>query len=100
LLGEDKITFSLLFSHSQIPLAMAEYDLLVLNGLVVTDSHTEELDIAVKDGRIVKVVPKGALSADKAKKTIDAQGGMVMVSRIISSIQTLSLNIRFVARWG
>jgi dihydropyrimidinase len=58
---------------------MTEYDLLVLNGLVVTDSETGEFDIAVKDGKIAKVVPRGSLAGEKSKKTIDAQGGMVMV---------------------
>ena len=59
---------------------MAEYDLLVLNGMVVTDQETGELDIAVKDGKIAKVVPRGSLNAESASKTIDAQGGMVMVA--------------------
>ena len=58
---------------------MHEYDLLVLNGLVVTDNETGEFDIAVKDGKIAKVVPRGSLKADSASKTIDAEGGMVMV---------------------
>lgn len=57
---------------------MAEYDLLVLNGLVVTVDEMGEFDIAVKDGKISKVVPKGGLVGVQAKKTIDAQGGMVM----------------------
>lgn len=59
---------------------MATYDLLVLNGLVVTDHSTGEFDIAVKDGKVSKVVPRGTLGAVEAKKTIDAKGGMVMVS--------------------
>ncbi|KAF8866471.1 D-hydantoinase [Acephala macrosclerotiorum] len=57
---------------------MAEYDLLVLSGLVVTVEEMGEFDIAVKDGKIAKVVPKGGLAGVQAKKTIDAQGGMVM----------------------
>jgi dihydropyrimidinase len=61
---------------------MAEYDLLVLNGLVVTDQETGEFDIAVKDGKIAKVVPRGFLNGAKAMKTIDAEGGMVMVRRM------------------
>ncbi len=64
---------------------MAAYDLLVLNGLVVTDSETRESDIAVKDGKIAKVVPRGELSGVEAKKTIDAKGGMVMVSGSVSA---------------
>ncbi|TVY82565.1 Dihydropyrimidinase [Lachnellula suecica] len=57
---------------------MSEYDLLVLNGLVVTDQETGQFDIAVKDGKIAKVVPRGTLDGVEAKKTIDAQGGMIM----------------------
>lgn len=61
---------------------MAEYDLLVLNGLVVTNEETGEFDIAIKDGKIAKIVTRGAFSsAVKATKTIDAQEGMVMVNR-------------------
>jgi dihydropyrimidinase len=56
---------------------MAEYDLLVLNGLVVTVDEMGEFDIAVKDEKIVKVVPKGGLAGVQTKKVIDAQGGMV-----------------------
>lgn len=63
---------------------MAEYDLLVLNGLVVTVEEIGEFDIAVRDGKIAKVVKKGGLSGVSAKKTIDAQGGMVMVCPIES----------------
>ena len=57
---------------------MAEMDLLVLNGLVVTHDKTAELDIAIKDGKISKLAPRGGLGGLKASKTIDAQGGMVM----------------------
>ncbi|KAG4435896.1 hypothetical protein IFR05_008627 [Cadophora sp. M221] len=57
---------------------MAEYDLLVLNGLVVTADEIGLFDIAVKDGRIEKVVSRGTLESVTAKKTIDAEGGMVM----------------------
>jgi dihydropyrimidinase len=59
---------------------MIEYDLLVLNGLVVTDHETGDFDIAVKDGKIAKVVPRGSLKVNSANKIIDAQGGMVMVT--------------------
>ncbi|TVY44991.1 Dihydropyrimidinase [Lachnellula subtilissima] len=57
---------------------MAEYDLLVLNGVVVTDQETGNFDIAVKDGKIAKVVPRGSFDGAKATKTIDAEGAMVM----------------------
>lgn len=49
---------------------MAEYDLIVLNGLVVTDCSTGELDIAVKDGKIVKVVPRGSWRRSRQKRQL------------------------------
>ena len=58
---------------------MAGYDLLVLNGIVVTDTETGEKDIAIKDGKIVQVVSRGTLTEAVAKRTIDAKGGYVMV---------------------
>ena len=58
---------------------MTTYDLLVLNGLVVTGEKTGEFDIAVVDGKISKVVPRGFLAGDDAKRIIDAEGGLVMV---------------------
>lgn len=57
-----------------------EYNLLILNGMVLTDTEIGEFDIAVKSEKIAKVVPRGALSGASAKQTIDAQGGYVMVS--------------------
>ena len=61
---------------------MAEYDLLVVNGLVVTHDNTAELDIGVKDGQIAKLFPRGKLEGSQAKKVIDAHGGMVMASQL------------------
>jgi len=59
---------------------MAEkYDLLILNGVIVTDTDIGEFDIAVKDEKIAEVVPRGGLSGASSKRTIDAQGGYVMV---------------------
>lgn len=59
---------------------MAEYDLFVVNGIVVTDIETGNFDIAIKDEKIAKVVPRGGLQGLTAKKTIDAKEGYVMVS--------------------
>ena len=60
---------------------MAEvYDLLVVDGIVVTDTEIGEFDIAVKNEKIAKVVPRGALAGFSANRTIDAQGGYVMAS--------------------
>lgn len=70
---------------------MTDYDLLVLNGLVVTDQETAELDIAVKDGKIAKLAPRGSLNGASAKKTIDAQGGMVMVTYLFKMRKSMLL---------
>lgn len=58
---------------------MTDYDLLVLNGIVVTDTEIGEKDIAIKDGKVDQVVSKSMLSGATAKRTIDAKGGYVMV---------------------
>lgn len=55
-----------------------EFDLLVLNGVVVTDTVVEELDIAIRGEKITLIVPRGQLGRRSAKKIIDAQGGYVM----------------------
>ena len=72
---------------------MTGYDLLVLNGLVVTAEETGDFDIAVKDGRIAKVVPRGTLDGATAKRTIDAEGGMVMVGTSLLFIRVLLTGI-------
>ena len=56
------------------------YDLLVLNGIVVTHMSTGEFDIAVKDEKIVNIVPRGRLLGATAKTIIDAERAYVMVS--------------------
>ncbi len=62
---------------------MDAFDLLVINGLVVTASDTANYDIAIKDGKIALLAPPGVLKAESAKKVIDAEGGYVMVRRSI-----------------
>ena len=57
----------------------ASFDLIVVNGLVVTASDTANYDIAIKDGKIALLAPQGLLSKEKAKRVIDAEGGYVMV---------------------
>jgi hypothetical protein len=57
-----------------------EYELVVSNETVVTDTETREYDIAVKDEKIAKIVCRGGLLGNSAKKVIDAEGGYVMVS--------------------
>ena len=56
-----------------------EYDVIILNGVVVTDTDVGELDIAIKDEKIAKIVGRGGLQGAKATRTIDAEGGYVMV---------------------
>ena len=58
---------------------MASFDLLILNGLVVTASDIGHYDIAIKDEKIALLAPKGSLAETQAKKVIDAEGGYVMV---------------------
>jgi dihydropyrimidinase len=58
---------------------MDKYDILVVNGLVVTASDTAYYDIAIKDEKIALLAPQGSLSKENAAKVIDAEGGYVMV---------------------
>ena len=58
---------------------MASYDLLILNGLVVTASDIGHYDIAIKDEKIALLAARGSLAEIQAKKVIDAEGGYVMV---------------------
>lgn len=58
---------------------MASFDLLILNGLVVTASDIGHYDIAIKDEKIALLAPQGSLAETQAKKVIDAEGGYVMV---------------------
>lgn len=58
----------------------ATYDIIIINGMVVTDTEVRECDIAVKSEKIVKVAPRGGLKDATTEKTIDAEGGYVMVS--------------------
>lgn len=57
---------------------MEPYDLLVINGLVVTASDIGHYDIAIKDEKIALLAPKGSLAEIAAKRVIDAEGGYVM----------------------
>lgn len=58
---------------------MRQYDLLIINGIVVTDTGVVENDIAILDGMIKKLVARGSLAEGTAKRTIDAEGGYIMV---------------------
>ena len=58
---------------------MDSFDLLIINGLVVTASDTANYDIAINDGKIALLAPPGVLAKNSAKKVIDAEGAYVMV---------------------
>ncbi|KAH8716985.1 hypothetical protein GQ44DRAFT_742249 [Phaeosphaeriaceae sp. PMI808] len=53
------------------------YDLVVIDGIVVTDTVIEEWDIAIDNEKIAETVPRGHLQGVKASRTIDALGGYV-----------------------
>ncbi|KAK4550849.1 hypothetical protein LTR36_000429 [Oleoguttula mirabilis] len=55
-----------------------EYDLLIVNGLVVTDQEVREVDIAIKHDKIAAVEARGSFKNAKAAQVIDADGGCVM----------------------
>jgi dihydropyrimidinase len=55
-----------------------EYDLIIINGTVVTDVEIQEWDIAIKDEKIAKILPRGGFQDAKSTRTIDAEGGYVM----------------------
>ena len=61
------------------PATPAEYDLIIENGRVVdgTGSAWFYGDIAVKDGRIARIVPKGVLRGTSASERFDAYGHVV-----------------------
>ncbi len=59
---------------------MESYDLLIVNGLVVTASDIGHYDIAIKEEKIALLAPTGSLTELNAKHVIDAEGGYVMVS--------------------
>ena len=58
---------------------MELYDLIIINGLVVTASDTGHYDIAIKHEKIALLASKGSLTGIAAKRIIDAEGGYVTV---------------------
>ena len=56
----------------------AKYDLIIVNGIVVTDTEIEAWDVAIKGEKIAKLTARGGLKDAKAMRTIDAEGGYVM----------------------
>jgi dihydropyrimidinase len=57
-----------------------DFDLVVVNGLLVTHEQTGAYDVAIREGKVVRVVSRGDLQGVRSKRVIDAEGGYVMVS--------------------
>lgn len=64
---------------------MAIYDLIIKNGTVVTADETIEADIAVRDGKIIKVSADKAID-ESADRVIDAEGLHVLPGLIDSHV--------------
>ena len=64
---------------------MFDYDLIVINGIVITDTEAVENDIAIKGEKIDKIAPRGTFSGVTAERTIDAKGGYIMVRHVLKS---------------
>ena len=62
------------------------YDLLIKNGRVGNEYGVQELDVAVKDEKIVALTTTGQLSDDSASKVIDATGKYVLPGGIDSHV--------------
>lgn len=58
---------------------MSDFDLVIVNGVVVTDQEIGEYDIGIKNGKIARIIPRSKFSYPYATKTVDAKGGYVMV---------------------
>lgn len=58
---------------------MADYDLVITNGVCVTATDVAAYDIGIKDEKIVLLAASGSLKEATTKKLIDADGGYVMV---------------------
>lgn len=65
------------------------YDLVILNGVVVTDTDVGEYDIAVKNEKIAKVAARGSFKDVKSAHTIDAEGGYVMVRHTLKMAEVI-----------
>jgi dihydropyrimidinase len=58
-------------------MSTTHYDILIINGLVVTHDDTREADIAIKNEKIAVIGSRGSFSHCSAGQTIDAEGGCV-----------------------
>nr|OQO04092.1 hypothetical protein B0A51_18317 [Rachicladosporium sp. CCFEE 5018] len=54
-----------------------DYDLVIINGIVVTDEAISEVDIAIRGEQIASLGPRGSFSNNTIGRTIDAEGGYI-----------------------
>lgn len=54
------------------------FDLLIVNGILVTAEEVREADVAVRDEKVVAIEARGGFRNATAERTIDAQGAWVM----------------------
>jgi dihydropyrimidinase len=54
-----------------------DFDLLIVNARLVTDTTITECDIAIKDEKIASIQDRGIIGHDFAKRVIDADGAYV-----------------------
>lgn len=61
-----------------------DFDTLILNGDVVTETGVQPMDLGLKDGRIMVVAARGSLPADPGtvREVLDATGQLVMPGAI------------------
>lgn len=60
------------------------FDIVIINGLVVTVVDIQEADVAIVGEKIAAVRDRGSFKNAQAKKTIDAEGGWVTPGGIVS----------------
>jgi N-acyl-D-aspartate/D-glutamate deacylase len=68
------------------------YDLLIINGIVVTAEHVQKADIAIKGEIVVAIGDHGTFDRQAAKRLIDAEGGWVMPGGIVCHPSFLELD--------
>lgn len=55
----------------------SDYDLVIVNGTLVSHDEIKEADIAIKDSRIAATGDRGSFKDAKTKRIIDAEGGWI-----------------------
>jgi dihydropyrimidinase len=54
-----------------------DFDLVIVNALLVTDTDIKECDIAIKDEKIALIQGRGTIGQYSTKRVIDADGAFV-----------------------